>query len=137
MKGLRLKPVRKSDLGLIYELMNEEAVRGNSFNGKKFSEGEHLRYWNAKMQDKDFKAYAIWLNDNFVGLVRLESMEVSVAVKQEYCGKGVAFSALNKLSLGGFRARVKPGNAASLALFKKLGFEEKQGSKPVKYINSG
>jgi len=120
----QLREVGKNDLDWIYDLMTDQRVRERSFSQREFSKEENEAYWDKKLASKDFKARVILHGSKPVGLIRLDGKDVSIAIGPEYWGKSIAFNALKQLDLKGFEARVKPGNKASLNLFKKLGFSE-------------
>jgi RimJ/RimL family protein N-acetyltransferase len=119
-----LKAVSSDDLEWIYGLMTNPRVRERFFSQEQFSREESASYWERKLKEDSFRAFGIWQGSSAVGLIRLDGKDVSIAVKPELWGRGIAFNALKLLDLEGFKARVKVGNEASVKLFKKLGFKE-------------
>jgi len=121
-------PVKYSDRHWILRLMNQKSVRENSWNKNGIKKADNDAYWKRKLADENFKAFAGFAGKKPACVVRIDKGLVSVAVDESLRGKGIAFAAMNALDLHGCIAEVKPDNPASLALFKKLGFVEKERS---------
>ncbi len=133
-----LKAVSEEDIRLIYELRNDPAVRKTMFQGGPIAWGEHAEFWRKRLADRDALSFMVVLGGRKIGFARLDKrddgFEVGIIVSPEMQGQGIGTRALGAvISLArqkGMRlliARVKPGNAASAAIFIKNGFVEKNG----------
>jgi len=130
---VELRQVWEGDLKNIYNWRNHPSVRKNSFSTGKISMEEHLRYWNSRMNDAAKHSFVIVAGGKDAGLVRLDPLkgayEVHILVAPEMQGKGIGLAAIaaakegaRKLGIKKLVAQVKPGNAASQAIFSKNGF---------------
>ena len=126
---LTARPVNFEDRHWILKLMNQESVRKNSFNSAKIEASGNDNYWQKKLSEPEFRAFAITAGKKPAGLVRIDKNIVSIAINKSMRHKGIAFAALSGLDLNGCIAEVQPENKTSISLFKKLGFEERSREK--------
>ncbi len=129
IEQITLRPVNFNDRKWILNIMNQKTVRKNSFNPAKIKVKENTKYWETKLKDNDFKAFAIFSGKTPVGLARIDKKIVSIAINENFRKKGIAFIALSGINIRECIAEIKPKNTASKKLFKKLGFKEKKSSK--------
>ena len=117
-----LKKITYQDKDWILKIRNQASVRKGSFNSKAILRKENDAFWKVKRN-----AYAIIDNDIPVGVIIInEANVVSIYLDEASRNKGLAYAHLKKLNLKGCTADIKPGNASSLKLFKKLGFVQER-----------
>lgn len=83
---------------------------------------EHFDYM--KTNSNFFKICLI--KNKPVGYIRVLNKDVSIAVLPEYRGRGVGVFMLNQVTRAGDVAEIRPGNPASIKVFKKAGFKLKR-----------
>jgi len=120
---MKLRRVERKDFDRILEIVNQPEAREASFYGKKIYKKSHYKYWNKRLRNK--MSFAITNEKEVIGVIKIDNNEVSITVDKKYYRKGLAFRALSKIGLDGTKALIKPGNIASIKLFKKLGYKEK------------
>ena len=134
---LYLRSVTIDDLNLLFEWVNEPAVRKNSFNMNIISMDEHAAWLERVLTDFNTKLYILQEEDTPLGQVRLTydtnvwqiSYSIAPAYRAQGYGKIILQLAENELIRGGhigeqLYAEVKKDNIASQRIFKKLGYSE-------------
>lgn len=99
----------------IYRLSSEGGEQGPF---QKFKSRFALRLLGA--------CYLVVCADEVVGFIHLKDGEIAVRIAEQHRRKGYGRAAVSELMRrhpGPFKARIAADNAASLALFKTLGFE--------------
>ena len=134
----KLRPVKASDVDILYNWVNDIDVRRNSFSQKKISYEEHCKWFCEKINDSSTELYILENGETNIGLIRLEFNDdkilISYSIMREERGKGygekIILMAENLLKKEHssqkyiMLAKVKHGNIASRRVFAKLGFAE-------------
>lgn len=120
---------RLSDAKLLFDWVNEQAVRRNSISSEPIAWENHLTWLRNRIDSGDCLIYIFSKQGNEVGQVRLEKSEfwyIDYSVDQNYRGKGIGTEMLKQVLLSNrekpLLAYVKPDNIGSNSVFKKLGF---------------
>lgn len=134
---LFLRPATIDDVDLLFEWVNEPAVRNNSFNTKIISMEEHAAWLERVLTDFYTKLYILQEEDTPIGQVRLaydtNVWQISYSIAPAYRGQGygkiilqLAENELIRSSHVGEQlyAEVKKHNIASRRIFKNLGYDE-------------
>lgn len=138
--GVAVRPATMEDADLLLAWANDPVTRAAGFHTAAISRDEHLAWLARRLATADCRLYIGVRAGRPVGQVRVDrdeptgTAEVSIAVAPEARGQGVGRRLLDaalaaaradaQLGVGTFRARVRPDNAASLALFRGAGFVE-------------
>ena len=89
----------------IYKLQNKE-FRKNYINTSSFSYKEHLNYFKKNENNNKLNTFIIKNERNFIGYIKtfdkVIKTEVSIAIKKEYQGKGIASQILKYLLKNNF-----------------------------------
>lgn len=134
---LYLRPATRDDLKLLFDWVNEPAVRQNSFNTRAISITEHSDWLESVLDDRDTKLFILQEDATPIGQVRLVrdtnvwqiSYSIALPYRAQGYGKIILQLAENELIHGGhvgekLYAEVKADNIASQCIFKKLGYSE-------------
>lgn len=137
---LYLRPATRDDLKLLFDWVNEPAVRQNSFNTSAISITEHSDWLESVLDDRDTKLFIIQEDAIPIGQVRLVhdtnvwhiSYSIALPYRAQGYGKIILQLAENELIRGGhvgenLYAEVKADNIASRRIFRKLGYSEVAG----------
>ena len=127
---LMQRPVKHSDVRLLFDWANNSSTRSSSINSNKITWEEHLRWFNQKMTNPKTKMF-LFLKKNPVGVLRLDEvnnrMNISFSVDIEQRGKGIGSEiisfALKKFPESDFSAQVIEGNISSHSIFLKNNFK--------------
>lgn len=134
LENVYLRNVTESDLELIFNWANEEAVRKNSFSKEDISYEQHKQWFTNKMKNKDM-FYILKQEDAVIGQVRVEKIDIgllisySIDVKKRGKGYGKIIVQLLEKELLKYRINekiigyVKESNVASVKIFMDLGYE--------------
>lgn len=136
-KDLMLRVVQMEDCRFLYELRNEEEVRGNSFHTEWISYEQHEQWFLKKLKQENTQIHILMKGAHAIGQVRTESVdgkaEISYALIKEERGQGYGGWMLARLEkfakengLKELVADVKQQNTASRHIFQGLGYEERQ-----------
>ena len=138
---IALRPATADDARLLLDWRNDPDARAASFDQEVIDMERHREWLAGRLADPGCALFVVEREGVPAGSVRLEregrdSAEIHVAVAPEARGAGVAGAALREASkragelLGAavVRARVKPGNEASLRAFRTAGFEREEES---------
>lgn len=134
---IALRPAEPGDRDLLLEWANEPTTRAASFYPTRIQPEEHDRWFAARLGSPDS---AIWIGEidgRPIGQVRVirtdeRKGEVSISLAPEARGRGLSRPLLlagmaaadRDLGVKTFIAAIRPGNAASLALFRAAGFSD-------------
>lgn len=138
-----LRPVKPTDREFVFELVNDEQVRGMSFQSGHVDWDTHCD-WFARRLLEEAPFYIAVHNDEPCGYARFQDREtghwrqdahealVSLAVHPRFRQQGIAAamlraacrSVLETTSVQRIHALVKTCNQASLATFRKCHFDE-------------
>ena len=134
---LYLRPATRDDLKLLFDWVNEPAVRQNSFNTSAISITEHSDWLESVLDDRDTKLFILQEDATPIGQVRLVrdtnvwqiSYSIALPYRAQGYGKIILKLAENELIRGGhvgekIYAEVKMDNIASQRIFKKLGYRD-------------
>lgn len=145
-----IRPAIITDASLLFNLRNDPITRSNSFNKNIIDWGEHLVWLQNSLENINRKIFiATNKSSDPIGQLRFDiygnSAEISLAISQEFRGKGygqkilqkgvVDFSNANKIYK--FKAKIKSSNIASVKIFLRAGFvevSEKDGIKELEYL---
>jgi CMP-N-acetylneuraminic acid synthetase/RimJ/RimL family protein N-acetyltransferase len=134
-----LRPATAADGQAIRGWRNHPTTRRASFDQREIGPDEHALWLERSLARADRKLWIVHAAGADVGVVRLDldgrAGEVSIALAPEARGRGLgtaalralAFEAFGPLRLAALRARVKRGNRASLAAFRRAGFTARAG----------
>lgn len=141
--NLRLQKVCEQDRDLLFQWVNDETCRKNSFHSHLISYEEHCKWFAAKFNDEMCYMYLCCLDDIPIGQIRIECENgigcVSYFVDCEYRGRGYGFRMLQLIEqemqgkVKELVAYVKNDNIASQVVFKKNKYSETQEKDCVKY----
>ena len=135
---LKLRRAEYHDCTLLWNWANDPVVRSMAFSSEPIPLGHHQRWFSDKMASPLTHLFVLE-NDNQIpiGQIRFDSVgdgvfeiDVSIAIDHRGCGAGMALldigeNALRKnVQVCSLRALVKRHNAASLALFRRVGYKE-------------
>lgn len=139
-----LRKVKKGDINLLFDWVNDFAVRNNAKNFEPITRDEHSFWLADKLADPEVHMYILTNSQENIGIVRFEKKKdefiISYSIDKHYRGKGlgelILAKGIKKISLicncPNFIAYVKKGNVPSEKIFNKLGFILKE----VKDINN-
>lgn len=133
---MRIRPVQDEDCRLLWEWVNDPAVRASAFQSEPVSWEEHQRWFKAKRADPSCIHYVVTDERGApIGQVRFDlqsnrTAETDVSVAREHRARGMGSEVLrlacNALAdLGNAEwiiAKIKSENAASQKAFAKAGF---------------
>jgi RimJ/RimL family protein N-acetyltransferase len=131
-----LRPATASDAELLLEWRNDPKTREASFQQEPIGVEEHRAWLAGRLDDPDSALLVIEIDGKPAGSIRLdrhgdEEAEIHIVVAPGRRGGGLASMALDLaseraaelLGVRRVRARVKPGNEASLRAFHSAGFK--------------
>ncbi len=135
MSALQLIKATMDDCEIIYNWANEEEVRKNSFNSDLIEYEDHIKWFEAKINDDNVYLFILKDEDILVGMLRLEKQEddsllINFSIDANSRGKGYATKLLklikekylNEVLIG----KVKPENIGSIKAFEKAGYIKKE-----------
>ena len=143
--SVTLRPVAMDDAELLLAWRNDEATRAASINQEPVALGDHLAWLGRVLANPDRHLYIGELGDEPIGTVRLdgdgERAEVNITIAPEARGRGLSKALLRALVAQGGRlgfaaldAVVRHDNAASLALFDRVGFERSKTDEQLQHF---
>ncbi|AZV55552.1 GNAT family N-acetyltransferase [Clostridium sp. AWRP] len=133
--SLFLIPAGEGHCDLIYEWVNEDEVRKNSFDDNEIPYDQHVNWYFKKLKDPDCFIYLLADSNKNIGIVRIEKKGnenvVSYSISKQFRGKGYGYKILEKLQdklmkenknivLTGY---VKKENIYSVKIFEKLHYD--------------
>jgi CMP-N-acetylneuraminic acid synthetase/RimJ/RimL family protein N-acetyltransferase len=129
-----LRAATLADRQAILAWRNDPATRRASFDRREIGPEEHARWFQDSLARADRRMWIVQAAGADVGVVRLDLDgrvgEVSIVLAPGARGRGLGTAALRVLAgeafgplgLASLRARIKRGNRASLAAFRRAGF---------------
>ena len=92
MVEISCRPAVMADIDLLYNWVNESAVRRNSFNSDIIPYSEHKKWFDNCLSDKNCEIYIFYLSDIPLGQVRLNYSDgnalIDYSIDQKYRGQG-------------------------------------------------
>ncbi|MCM2250968.1 MAG: UDP-2,4-diacetamido-2,4,6-trideoxy-beta-L-altropyranose hydrolase [Ramlibacter sp.] len=135
---LRPRPATTADEALLLHWANDPAVRAQAFHSDAIAADEHSRWLCARIGNPERRLLVLEAANGVpVGQVRLErtghAWEIGYLLAPPFRGLGLGAAILRAAFAAcpeavPLAARVKPGNKASLRIFRGLGFREQQVS---------
>ena len=132
---LKIRKAEPTDIKLLYNWVNDSAVRENSFNSNHISYEEHEKWFSKIMADENVYQYILMDNGLAVGQIRLNIdgniAEIGYSIAKEFRGKGYGKMLLqliveevekNLPHVNSLVAKVKPNNISSKKSFESAGF---------------
>ena len=136
-EGFYLRKAITTDSEIVFKLSNGPVVRQQSINKNLITWGEHLQWFNRRIDDNNYLfLLAFDKDDKFIGQIRFQIEDtlatVSISITKEFRGKGlskkiikVACSKLfNEHNIKLIFAYILPDNYASINGFKSAGFTQ-------------
>jgi RimJ/RimL family protein N-acetyltransferase len=135
VEAVRLRPAGQGDCRSIWEWRNAADVRAASLSSELIPLESHERWYEAALARPTTRIFVIVSGGADVGYVRFDldgdEAEISIALAREARGRGLGSAAISAASDAMLRegsrrivARVKAGNASSVAAFRRAGFDE-------------
>lgn len=132
---LRLRAANEGDEWLYLDWANDPEVRRQSLNSATIDPRKHEQWFAAKLADHDSRLFVMLAGELPVGQIRFDRLGreavIDYSLDEQFRGRGwgrelVLLGMRTMLEEGPvvFRADVKGSNAASGAVFRKLGFRE-------------
>jgi RimJ/RimL family protein N-acetyltransferase len=130
-----LRPAQPEDSRRVWAWRNDPETRRASFGSAPIALDEHEAWFRESLGRRDRRLYIVLAGGSESGVVRLDisgqEAEVSIHLAPECRGRGMGIAALQALADMAFgalgaerlRARIKRDNSASLAAFRKAGFD--------------
>lgn len=136
--ALRLRPAVAADCHYYFALANDPAVRRQSFHSEPIAWATHQAWFAARLASPATRLFVLDADGLPVGQIRFDcdadEAAISYALDPLVRGRGwgtrlVGLGLERMLALGAqrIRAEVKPDNAASIAVFERLGFARLDG----------
>jgi RimJ/RimL family protein N-acetyltransferase len=133
----RIKKITNVDCDLLYDWVNDETVRSNSFNSQKISYNNHIRWFQQSLVSKDRYIYIFYEEDIPIGQIRLDiqGLEgiIDYSIDKKFRGKGYGTEMLrileakikkSNLILKSLAGKVKYENYPSQKAFEKAGYNK-------------
>jgi RimJ/RimL family protein N-acetyltransferase len=134
---ITVRPATADDADLLLDWANDPTTRAAGYHREAIDEATHRRWLAARLASRTSRLYIGLDGERHIGHVRLESgpdgrVEVGISVAPEARGRGIGHDLLRAgleagradpdLKVDVFVARIRPDNAASIALFTGSGF---------------
>ncbi len=146
---LTLREVKKEDIDLLYEWVNDLSVRKNSFQQDYISYQEHKKWFNNKMNSLSSYIFIYQKNSIPIGQIRIDINNnvgiIDFSIDNNYRGKGYGTKLLKqvikkinnkKISIKKVIAEVKYRNKASQRAFEKAGYCSVEEEECIMYYKS-
>jgi RimJ/RimL family protein N-acetyltransferase len=147
-EALRLRPARAEDAFTFFAWVNDPEVRRQSLDTGPVAWKQHRAWFMARLDSAATRMYVLEAGDLPVGQVRFDhdrgETRVDYSIDPLFRGRGWAVPMM-QLGLreaaghwqGPTRAEVKEANAASQAVFRRLGFEESRAAGGLRIFRHG
>lgn len=135
IENIIIREASLNDAEILFELSNDDRVRGNSINTNKIDWENHVKWLKAKIISSNYYIFLFFDDKNFIGQVKFEIEDkeavVSISIVSEYRGKKLAVPMLQKgiekilctsKNVKKIIAYIKPENQYSIKSFSKVGF---------------
>lgn len=134
---ITLRPVTEHDEALLLAWANDPVTRAAGFRPAPISPSDHHRWLSSRLSSASGRSFIGMSGTTPIGQVRLDRdpdglVEIGISVAPEARGRGIGRSLLEgaldaarhdtELAPTAFVARIRPDNAASIALFSGAGF---------------
>jgi len=138
VQKITLREIKKKDKISIFKWSNLKSIRNNSLRKNRISLNEHEKWFNKKLKSKKDIIKIVNLANNDIGLVRIEKKRkhyyLSYLILPKFRRRGYGFRTLKifinflkqEKKISKIIANVNKKNYASIKIFKKLNFVEKQ-----------
>lgn len=140
-EGLTIRSAKPDDGEMLWHWRNDPAVRQASLSTEDIPLERHLDWYAQSLCNPNREILFAEVHGRPVGMVRFDrdgdTATVSILLASTHRGQGLSAPVLcaamqaSRLACGTFRAVVRPGNAASLALFRSLGFSTVRDHDPI------
>lgn len=134
---MRIRQATIEDAELLFKWANDPEVRRSSFSSRPIAWDEHMR-WLTTALDSPEHVVLIGEEPQPVGVLRIDQGVVGITVAPGSRGRGIGKRLLRKgleRYAGPAEAWVKVENAASLAMFRSLGWvEQPNESDSVRFL---
>ena len=139
---LTFRPAKKADSKLLFNWVNEEEVRNNSFNIEPVKWESHVDWLCKKLESNQCKIFILEKNAIAVGQIRIEEEEtgywlIDYSIDSNYRGKGygsiILEELIHKIHNIQLKGVVKKKNIASQRVFEKLSFKAKKRQDLIEY----
>lgn len=129
---IKLRNANNGDCYLLFNWVNDEDIRRNSFNSEPVELEVHEKWFKSKMNDKNCKIFIIIKDEEPVGQIRVDIENdigiISFSLDSRYRGMGIGSESL-KLIKEKFEdtlliGKVKKDNIASIKAFEKSGYSK-------------
>jgi UDP-2,4-diacetamido-2,4,6-trideoxy-beta-L-altropyranose hydrolase len=128
-----LRRAKESDTKILFEWANDEEVRANSINSKKFTFQDHEAWFKKRINSADSVMYILEVGNDPAAQIRFDYndsekvWEISYSVSRNFRGKGIGKLLITE-ALNSFRhypivGYVKETNQRSQNIFNALGFK--------------
>ncbi len=133
-----LRNATMEDAWILYEWVNENEVRKNSFQTQEIQWEEHRKWLQKKLESESCDIYICMFNDMPIGQVRVDRDEdekmgyIDYSVQSDYRGRGHGTKMIRCMEMqlnhkyDVLKAYVKKQNIASRMLFKNSGYTERE-----------
>lgn len=137
VENLELRPASSSDLLLYFDWVNDSEVRRQSLDTESISLEQHRKWFMTRLATPSSKLFVLLARDLAVGQIRFDIENgqalVDYSIDSFFRGRGwgkqLISLGMRALDAGTMvRAEVKRANAASCAVFERLGFTERSAS---------
>jgi RimJ/RimL family protein N-acetyltransferase len=127
--SLILRLAERKDCRVLFDWRNEESVRRQSVNTDPISWLTHVEWFNKSLSNPNRQIYLAEVSGKAVGMIRADLEEgryelswlISTKFRRKGYGRQMLSQIIDSLS-GSLYARIKTGNAPSLAMVELLGF---------------
>ena len=135
---ISVRPATAADADRLLDWANDPVTRATGFHPAPIDAATHARWLEDRLASPVSRSYVGLEDGRAVGVVRLDAetdgrVEVGISVAPDARGRGVGHALLDAglsagladpdLDVGVFIARIRPDNAASIALFVGAGFD--------------
>ena len=131
-----VRPATEADEVLLLSWANDPVTRSNSFHPAPIDPGSHRRWLDARLKSASSRILIGLEGDRPIGQMRFDRIgdvvEVGISVAPNARGRGLGQQLLAaglaaepqdaSLDVPRYQARIRPGNVASIALFRHAGF---------------
>lgn len=124
---MTLRPMTMDDADKMLEWKNYSETRLFSILTPQIITKENHYYWLRR--NLEF-FQIIQGTNNSIGAIRIKDNEISIWIDRAFWGQGIASRILKQVSTPKMKARILPGNIASIRSFLTAGF------KPVHYVTN-
>ena len=129
---IELKKISRSDWDFILKLRNKKEYRSFFIQQHTISKNEHYQYMTGEEKNPNYFCWIIWKDSTKIGYVRILDHDVSIAIDDEFHGKGYGANALllleteaKKIGLTKLVGRVMIHNESSKKIFLNNDFKLK------------